>query len=75
MSSLLVFEFIDWRYSQSCWYFRPSFVNYCPSNILFGSPLPPLPLPNVQVQYTDCVWLGGGGGSFELCRRPYSAGV
>ncbi len=20
-------EFIDWRYSQSCWYFRPSFVN------------------------------------------------
>ncbi len=30
-------EFIDWRYSQSCWYFRPSFVNYCPSNLLSAS--------------------------------------
>ncbi len=38
MSSLLhgVIEFISWRYSQSCWYFRPSFVNYCPS----GPPFP-----------------------------------
>ncbi len=26
-------------YSQSCWYFRPSFVNFCPSNLLSGSPL------------------------------------
>jgi hypothetical protein len=35
-------EFIDWRYSQSCWYFRSSFVNCCPSNLLSGStPLPP----------------------------------
>jgi hypothetical protein len=34
MSSLLV---------SSCWYFRPSFVNYCPSNFLSGSPPPPLP--------------------------------
>ncbi len=34
---------IDWIYSQSCWYFRPSFVNYCPSNLLSGSPPPPLP--------------------------------
>jgi hypothetical protein len=25
-------EFIDWRYSQSCWYFRPSVVNCCSSN-------------------------------------------
>jgi hypothetical protein len=24
---------IDWSYSQSCWYFRPSFVNCCPSNL------------------------------------------
>jgi hypothetical protein len=44
-------EFIDWRYSQSCWYFRPSFLNYCPSNLLSGSPPPPLPLPKVKVQY------------------------
>jgi hypothetical protein len=36
-------EFIDWRYGQSCWYFRPCFVNYCPSNLLYGSPPPPLP--------------------------------
>jgi hypothetical protein len=34
-------EFIDWRYSQSCWYFRPSFVNCFPSNLLSGSTLPP----------------------------------
>jgi hypothetical protein len=25
------------------WYFRPSFVNCCPSNLLSGSPPPPLP--------------------------------
>ncbi len=28
-----VIEFTDRRYSQSCWYFRPSFVNYCLSNL------------------------------------------
>ncbi len=27
-------EFINWRYSQSCWYFWPDFVNCCPSNLL-----------------------------------------
>jgi hypothetical protein len=33
--------FIDRRrYSQSCWNFRPSFVNCCPSNLLSGSTLP-----------------------------------
>jgi hypothetical protein len=41
---LCLIEFIDWRYSQSCWYFRRSFVNYCPSNLLAGSPPPP-PFP------------------------------
>ncbi len=35
--------FIDWRYSQSYWYFRPSFVNCCPSNLLSGSISPPPP--------------------------------
>ncbi len=35
-------EFIGWRYSQSYWYFRPSFVNCCPSKLLFDSTLPPL---------------------------------
>jgi len=33
-------EFIDWRYSQSKGYFRPSFVNWCPSNLLSGSTSP-----------------------------------
>jgi hypothetical protein len=50
-------EFIDWRYSQSCSYFRPSFVNYCPFNLLSGSPLTPLP----RTVYTDSVWLVGDG--------------
>ncbi len=63
-------EFIDWRYSQSCWYFRTSFVNYCPSNLLSCSPPPPPP-PKVKVQYiqTVCVWEGVGG--VQLCWRPY----
>ncbi len=36
-------EIIDWRDSQSCLCFRPSFVNYCPSNVLSDSPPPPPP--------------------------------
>jgi hypothetical protein len=56
MSSLLVF--IDWRYSQSCWYFRPSFVNYRPSNLLSGSPPHPSLLPKVK----DIEWLREGKG-------------
>ncbi len=34
-----VIEFIDWRYSQSWWYCRPSSVNCCPSCLLSGSTL------------------------------------
>ncbi len=48
---------------QSCWYFRPSFVTYCTSNLLSSSPHP---LPCVKVQYTDSEWLGGGGGCWVL---------
>jgi hypothetical protein len=44
-------EFIDWRYSQSYWYFRPSFVNWRPSTFS-SSPLP-LPWVNLQI-YTFC---------------------
>jgi hypothetical protein len=47
-------EFINWRYSQSCWYFRPGFVNCCPSNLRSGSTLPPLPC--VKVQYIQKVF-------------------
>jgi hypothetical protein len=56
-------EFIDWRYSQSCWNFRPSFVNYCPSNLLSGSPPPS---QSQRTVYTDSVWLGGDGGGGVL---------
>jgi hypothetical protein len=69
-------EFIERRYCQSCWYFWPSFVNYCPSNLLSGSPPPPLP-PFIKSKYSiyrQCVAVRGWGG-VELCWRPYSAGV
>jgi hypothetical protein len=65
----LLTEFIDWRYSRSCWYFRPSFVNYCVSNLLSASPPlhhpPPLPFPKSKYRiYRHCVagreWEGGG---------------
>jgi hypothetical protein len=39
-------EFIDLRYSQSCWNFRPSFVNYCSLTFFLVHPPPP-----VKVQY------------------------
>jgi hypothetical protein len=41
--------FIDWRYIQSWWYFRPSFLNCFPSNLLSGSTLShPSPLSCVN---------------------------
>ncbi len=60
-------EFIDWRYSQSRWYFRLSFVNWAPQTVSLVQPSPPLFL---------CHWIpysagvsdhpqtkpGGGGG-------------
>ncbi len=61
-------EFIDWRYSQSYWYFRHSFVNCCPSNFLSGSTLPPPPFPvskySIYRQYS--MWLGRGRGVSSL---------
>ncbi len=60
--------FIDRRYSQSCWYFRPSFLKCCPSNPLSDSTLPtPLPCVNkyaIHIHYT--VWKGGGGAVLGL---------
>jgi hypothetical protein len=38
-------KFMDLRYSQSCWYFQPSVVKCCHSNLLPGSILPSLPSP------------------------------
>ncbi len=56
-------ECIDLRYSQSCWYFRPSFVNCCRSNLLSGSTLTDSPPSLCQsTVYTDSVRLRGVGG-------------
>jgi hypothetical protein len=66
-------EFIDWRNSQSCWYFRPSFVNWCPSPLLFGLTLPPpLPCVNKYTVYTYTVCTGYGVlnlRQINACRR------
>ncbi len=62
-------ECIDLRYSQShCWYFWPSLVNYCPSNLLTGS------LPPFLVWISTGVWIftvcnGGGGDGIGLCGK------
>jgi hypothetical protein len=65
LRQLFIRVYINWRYSQSCWYFRSSFVNYCTSDLFSGSPSPP-PLPSVKVQYIHAVIhavrLGGGAG-------------
>ncbi len=63
-------ELVDWRYSQSCWYFRPSprFVNYCPppfSNLLSGQLYPPPPPPSlceysISILYTRIQCSRGG---------------
>jgi len=46
-------KFTDWRYRQSCWYFRPSVVNFCPLKLLPGSIFPPPPFPVwMSIQYT-----------------------
>ncbi len=58
-------EFIDWRYSQTCWYFRPFLWTVAPLRTFsLTSPTPP-PLPKVNVQYS--VWLWGGGGGMLSC--------
>ncbi len=68
-------EFVDWRYSQSCWYFRPNSVNCCSSHLLSGSTLPSPPLPCVKVQYIQTVFGWERVGGVEFLWRPYSAGV
>jgi hypothetical protein len=49
-------EFLDWGYSQSCWYFRPSFVNYAPLTFSLVHLLPPSLCQSTV--HTDSVWLG-----------------
>jgi hypothetical protein len=48
-------------------------VNYCPSNLLSGSPPPP-PFLCQSTVYKVSEWLRGGGG-VESCWRPYYEGV
>ncbi len=55
-------EFIDRRYSVSCWYFRPSFVNCCPPNLLSGSRSPP---PLFPLWISKCTVYRGGGGGYQ----------
>ncbi len=53
---------VDWRYSQSCWYFRPSFVNCYTSSLLSGSTLPPPPFPVwISILYTHIQCVRGAG--------------
>ncbi len=65
-------EFIDWRYSKSCWYFRPLLWITAPlqPSHWFASPLPP-PVPCVNKWIKRYVILqcvtGGGGGGIGLC--------
>jgi hypothetical protein len=54
--------------SQSSWYFRPSFVNLCPSNLLVH--LPPPPLPYVKVQFIETV-AGSGRGCRVLLKTVF----
>ncbi len=55
-----IFRFSGDTVSQSRWYFRPSFVNCCPSNLLSVSPLPPFPVL-ISILYTR-IWCVRGGG-------------
>ncbi len=64
----IISEFIHQRYSQSCWYFRCSFVNCCPSSPLSGSTLPP-PSFSFSCMNTVCIPV------LVLCTRyPYTEG-
>ncbi len=59
-------EFIDWRYSQSTWYFRPSFVNCYSSNPFSNSTLPPPPC----VRGGGLVWSSGSQTDKHLPQSP-----
>ncbi len=68
-------KFIDLRYIQSCWYFRPSFVNCCPSNLLSGSTHHSPPPHPVWIKYAVYTYTVCGVAGMGFCWRPYSAGV
>ena len=47
-------EYIDWRYSQSCWYFRPLLWTSAPLTFLLVHL--PSPLPSVNKYRLGLVW-------------------
>ncbi len=71
-------EFIDWKYSQSCWYFRPSFVNCSPltfSLVQLSPPPSPLPSVNSYTVYTYSIQCVRGGCYGVLGQRNTSRKV
>ncbi len=78
-------RFIAWRYIHSWLVFSTQLVNCYPPwtkelYLCTVAPLTSPPSPPSQTKctvYTDSVCLRGGrgGGGFELCCRPYSAGI
>ncbi len=73
LSGRCLSEFIDWRYSQSCLYFLPSFVKCCPSNLLSGStlfPSPPSLCEKVYCLHLYSVKGGGVNGFWASDRKP-----
>jgi hypothetical protein len=73
-------DFIDWRYIHSWLVFSTQLVNCCSLGrtytfvLLAFYHLSNLPPSQTMHSIYSSVWLGGGG-SVELCCRPYSAGV
>ncbi len=67
--SWCLIEFIYWRYSQSCWYFRP--LLWTSASLTFSLvhlPPPPLPCVNKYMGHSVCIHTvcnkrGGGMGS------------
>ncbi len=57
-------EFIDWRYSQSCWYFRPALWTIASLTFSLVSSPPPFHVW-ISVLYTRIQCLRGGGGMWS----------
>ncbi len=62
--------------SVTCWYFRPSFVNCCPPNLLSGSSIPPpftVWISILYIVYTATVCKGGVVlGPINTCRTVHT---
>ncbi len=67
-------ELVDWRYGQSCWYFRPALWTINALTFSLASS-PPSPLPCVNkytVQYTHYTVCNGRGGGPRQIHMPQS---